>query len=96
VVAALAVGLGFGLRSTAGGIAALVALLLVLPGIARLLPDTWQTHVVPYLPSNAGGGVFAVRPDPGMLGTWSGFAVFCLWAAVALVLGAVVLNRRDA
>ena len=96
VVAALAVGLGFVLRSTAGGIAALVALLLVLPGIARLLPDTWQTHVVPYLPSNAGSGVFAVRSDPGMLGTWPGFAVFCLWAAVALVLGAVVLKRRDA
>ena len=96
VVAALAVGLGFVLRSTAGGIATLVGLLLVLPGIARLLPDTWQTHVVPYLPSNAGGGVFAVQSDPGMLSTWAGFAVFCVWAVAALVLGAVVLKRRDA
>jgi ABC-2 type transport system permease protein len=96
VVAALAVGLGFLLRNTAGGIATLVGLLLVLPGIAHLLPDTWQTHVLPYLPSNAGAGVFAVQPEPGMLGTWSGFAVFCAWAVAALVGGAVVLRRRDA
>jgi ABC-2 type transport system permease protein len=96
VVGALAVGLGFALRSTAGGIATLVALLLVLPGLSRLLPSTWQPHVVPYLPSNAGGSVFAVRADPGMLGTWTGFAVFCAWAVAALLIGALVLKRRDA
>jgi len=53
-----------------------------------LLPDTWQPHVLPYLPSNAGGSVFAVQPEAGMLGVWTGFAVFCAWAAAALVLGA--------
>jgi ABC-type transport system involved in multi-copper enzyme maturation permease subunit len=96
VVGALAVGLGFVLRSTAGGIATLVGLLLVLPGLARLLPDTWQPHIVPYLPSNAGAGVWAVQSEPGMLSAWTGFAVFCAWAAAALLLGAVVLKRRDA
>jgi hypothetical protein len=96
VVAALAVGLGFVLRSTAGGIAALVGLLLVLPGVGRLLPDTWQPHVLPYLPSNAGASVFQLHPDTGMLGTWAGFGVFCAWAAAALLLGAVLLRRRDA
>jgi ABC-type transport system involved in multi-copper enzyme maturation permease subunit len=96
VVGALAIGLGFVLRSTAGGIATLVGLLLVLPGVGRLLPDTWQPHVLPYLPSNAGGGVFAVQPEPGMLSTWTGYAVFCAWAVAALVVGAVVLKRRDA
>jgi ABC-2 type transport system permease protein len=96
VVGALAVGLGFVLRSTAGGIATLVGLLLVLPGIGRLLPDTWQPHVLPYLPSNAGAQVFGVQPETGMLSTWTGFAVFCAWAAAALVLGLVVLKRRDA
>jgi ABC-2 type transport system permease protein len=96
VVGALAVGLGFVLRSTAGGIAALVGLLLVLPGVGRLLPTTWQPHVLPYLPSNAGAGVYAVHPETGMLSTWTGFAVFCAWAVAALVLGAFVLKRRDA
>ena len=96
VVGALAVGLGFALRSTAGGIATLVGLLLVLPGLGRLLPDSWQPHVLPYLPSNAGSQVYAVHGDAGMLGTWTGFAVFCAWAAAALLAGALVLKRRDA
>jgi ABC-2 type transport system permease protein len=96
VVALFAVGLGFLLRNTAGAIATLFGLLLVLPGLGRLLPDTWQPHVLPYLPSNAGGSVFAVQPEAGMLGVWTGFAVFCAWAAAALVLGALVLKRRDA
>jgi ABC-type transport system involved in multi-copper enzyme maturation permease subunit len=96
VVGALAVGLGFILRSTAGGNATLVGLLLVLPGVAQLLPDTWQPHILPYLPSNAGASVWAVQPEPGMLSAWTGFAVFCAWAVAAVLLGAFVLKRRDA
>ena len=38
VVGVLAVALGFIVRSTAGGVAAFVGLLMVLPAIARLLP----------------------------------------------------------
>jgi ABC-type transport system involved in multi-copper enzyme maturation permease subunit len=96
VVGAFAMGLGFVVRSTAGGITALFGLLLVLPGLSRLLPDTWQPHVIPYLPSSAGAGLFAARPEAGMLSTWVGFAVFCAWAVAALIAGAVVLRRRDA
>jgi ABC-type transport system involved in multi-copper enzyme maturation permease subunit len=96
VVALFALGLGFALRNTAGTIATLFALLLVVPGLAQLLPTSWQPHVIPYLPSNAGASVFQVHPDTGMLGTWTGFAVFCAWAAAALVAGLVVLKRRDA
>jgi ABC-type transport system involved in multi-copper enzyme maturation permease subunit len=96
VVALFALGLGFALRNTAGTIATVFGLLLVVPGLAQLLPTSWQPHVLPYLPSNAGAGVFAVQPEAGMLGVWTGFAVFCAWAAAALLLGAFVLKRRDA
>jgi ABC-type transport system involved in multi-copper enzyme maturation permease subunit len=96
VVGLLAVGLGFIVRSTAGGIATLFGLLLVLPALAHALPSNWQSAVSPYLPSNAGGAVFAVRPDPGTLSTWVGFAVFCGYAVAAIVVGAVLLMRRDA
>jgi ABC-2 type transport system permease protein len=37
-----------------------------------------------------------VRTDPGMLSTWTGFAVLCAWAAAALLIGAIMLRRRDA
>jgi ABC-type transport system involved in multi-copper enzyme maturation permease subunit len=96
VIALFAIGIGFIVRNTAGGIATLFGILLVAPGLGQLLPTSWQPHVLPYLPANAGAGVYSVRTDPGMLSTWTGFLVLCIWAAVALVVGAVLLRRRDA
>lgn len=96
VVAALALGIGFALRSTAGGIATTFGLLLVLPAIGHVLPSSWQRHTLPYLPSNAGGALYDLHPDPGTLSPWVGSTVMCTWAVAALVIGAVVLQRRDA
>ncbi len=96
VVALLGVGLGFVVRNTAGGIAALVGLLLVLPGILAILPDSWQTTIGPYLPSNAGAAIYDLHPDPGTLPPWTGLGVFFLYALAALIAGAIVLQRRDA
>ena len=92
----LGVGLGWILRHTAGAIASLFGLVLILPSVSELLPDTWQPHIVPYLPSNAGGQLASANPDPGGLAPWTGFGVFCVWIAVAIVAGVVVLRRRDA
>ncbi len=96
VVAVLAIGLGFIIRSTAGGIATLFGLLLVLPAIGHVLPTSWQQHVLPYLPSNAGGALYTLKPDPGTLAPWTGFGVMCLWALAAVVAAVVLLRRRDA
>ncbi|HET9731664.1 MAG TPA: ABC transporter permease subunit [Acidimicrobiales bacterium] len=96
VVALFAVGLGFVVRNTAGGIAVLFALLLVLPGIVHALPSSWQHHVLPYLPSQAGGSVFSLRRDADTLSPWTGFGVFVAWAAAAVAAGAAMLVRRDA
>jgi hypothetical protein len=96
LVGVLAVAFGFLIRSTAGGIAALFALLLVLPGIGQLLPASWQTHTLPYLPSNAGAAMFSARPDPSALSPGTGLLVLCIWVVVALAAAAVVLRRRDA
>jgi ABC-2 type transport system permease protein len=96
VVGVLAMGIGFALRNTAGGIAAAFGLLLVVPGLGNALPASWQPHVLPYLPSNAGSVLFNLHPDPGSLGPWTGFGVMCLWAAAAVAAGAVRLTRSDA
>lgn len=96
VVGILGVALGFIVRSTAGGIASLVGLLLVLPTIGRVLPSDWQQNVIPYLPSNAGGALFSLKPDPGTLAPWTGFGVMCLWAVVAVAAAALLVRRRDA
>ena len=96
VVALLAVALGFILQSTAGGIATLFGLLLVLPGIGLLLPTDWQTHTVPYLPSNAGESLYSAAPDPTALSPATGLLVLLIWVVVGLAAGTLLLKRRDA
>jgi ABC-2 type transport system permease protein len=96
LVGVLAVAFGFMIRSTAGGIATLFGLLLVVPGVGQLLPASWQTHTLPYLPSNAGSSIFSVHTDPSALSPGAGLLVLCIWVAAALTGAAVVLRRRDA
>ena len=96
VVGMLGVALGWLIRHTAGAIATLFGLLLVLPGIAEALPDSWAPHIVPYLPSNAGQALVTVHPEAALLAPWTGFAWFCGYVAVALVAAAILLKRRDA
>jgi len=95
-VGLLGVALGWIIRSTAGGIATLFGLLLVLPALGEALPDSWAQHINPYLPSNAGQSVAAVHPDTGMLAPWTGFAVFCVYVVVGFVFAVVLVKRRDA
>lgn len=96
VVGLLGVAFGWIVRHTAGAIATLFGLLLVLPALGDALPDSWAPHIVPYLPSNAGQEVLTVHPEAGMLAPWTGFAVFCVYLVVAIAAAAVLLKRRDA
>lgn len=96
VIGLLGVALGALLRSTAGAISALVALILLVPLLGSLLGSWFKTHIYPYLPSNAGGDLMAVHHASGTLPPWNGFAVMCGWAAAALALAAYGLWRRDA
>ncbi len=95
VMGLFGLGLGAIVRNTAGGIAALAGIVFVLPPVIGLLPSSITDSVDPYLPSNAGGAVWTINPDPHTLAPWVGFAVFCAYAAVVLVLAAVLLRRRD-
>lgn len=92
----LAVALGFIIRSTAGGVATLFGLLLVLPALGLVLPASWQHHVLPYLPSNAGASMFKLKLDASDLSAGTGLLVLCLWVAAALAAAAVTVRRRDA
>lgn len=97
LVGLLALGLGFIVRSTAGAIATLVGLLLVLPGIGQLLPTSWENTTLPYLPSNAGASMFNPRPeDPAALTAGQGLIVLSLWAVASLLVAGICLQRRDA
>lgn len=96
VIGIFAFGLGALIRNTAGGIATLFGLLLVLPILTNVLPSPWNADVSRYLPLEAGTQVLLSHPDPTGLSTWWGFGVFCLWAAAAVLGAAVLVTRRDA
>lgn len=97
VLGLLGLGLGAVIRAGAGAIATLFGLLFGPALLLDLLPHGWQTTVGPYLPMQAGSQVFvAVSSEPDSLGAWTGFGVFCLYAAVALAAGFVLIHRRDA
>lgn len=96
VTGMLCTALGAIVRSTAGGIAAYVGLLFVLPGINAILPSTLSESIEPYLPSNAGTGIAQVAPGANMLSPWGGFALYCGYTAAAVIIAAYLLRRRDA
>lgn len=92
----LGLALGAILRHTAGAIGALVALILVLPTIAALLPGSWSEPLTKILPSNAGGVFMSAHPSSALLSPWVGLAVFVAWVVGALAVAAVLMRRRDA
>jgi ABC-type transport system involved in multi-copper enzyme maturation permease subunit len=111
VAAVLALGIGAVLRRSAAAVTAVIAV-IVLPyffaGPLAVLPAgaaDWLLRVTPaagfaiqagyprypqldysYTPAN---GYFPLAP-------WAGFAVLCMWAALALGLAGFLLRRRDA
>jgi len=96
VVALIGVALGAILRNVAGAIATLVGILLILPVIASALPQTWADRINKYLPSNAGQALMSFSSDSRQMSPWRGFALFCGYAAFAIVVAAVSLRKRDA
>lgn len=95
-VGLLGLGIATIVRSTAAGISVVVGLLFVVPVLAGFLPQWWQEHVVKYFPGSAGIGVFMNEHGPSQLEPWPGLALFAGYALLALVVGGVLLARRDA
>ena len=98
-VGLLGFGIGLLLRHTAGAICAAVALLFVASILVNLLPEDWQNHVDRWLPAIAGGSVWSVVPQPSppaTFGPWTGLAVLCGWAALAIAGGTYLFRRRNA
>jgi ABC-2 type transport system permease protein len=98
VVGLLGMALGFLTRNTAGGIAALVGILLVLPAIGQAFPASWQHSVLPYFPNNAGQALYTLGhgDNQTLLHPWAGFGLFAGYTVVVFATAAFSLRRRDA
>ncbi|MFC4150456.1 ABC transporter permease [Micromonospora mangrovi] len=95
-VGVLGMALGALLRNTAGALTSVVALLLVVPGVVSLLPESWSDTIAPYLPSNAGQAFMSVSSNPDLLSPGAGLAVLVGWLVVLLGAATLTLRRRDA
>ena len=94
--ALLAVGLGLLLRSTAGGLVTVIALVLVLPPLLGNLPYEWAVDLSAVMPgSNAIFLIVGEGPGDDMTVT-SSRGTLAAWAVSALVAGGWRLLRTDA
>lgn len=93
LVAVFSLGLGTILRSSAGGIAAALGVILLLPTVLQLIPADWVADLMPYILSNAGTASFVMN---GTMEPWQNILVVLGWVAVSLAGAAVLLKRRDA
>ncbi|MFC0506573.1 hypothetical protein [Micromonospora costi] len=90
----LAVGLGFLLRNTAGGLVAAFLLMLVLPLLLPQFGYAWLDALAHVLPGT-GAAFLLLGKVPGMT-TTSSVLVLLTWAAGVLLLGWLRLVRDDA
>ena len=96
-IAVLALAIGAMLRHTAGALATVLALLLVVENVIGALPFRFFEVVSPYLPQTA--GMRLLLEDHYLadgLGPWQGYGVLAAWTVLGLAVAAVLLRRRDA
>lgn len=96
LIGLLGIGLGSLLRSAAGAISALVAMLYVLPGLTAALPSSIEHAIQKFWPTQAGEQITAVVRTSNTLPAWLGFGVMALFTAIVITAAAVRLERRDA
>jgi ABC-2 type transport system permease protein len=95
VVAMMGLGLGAIIRHTAGGITALVAL-IILPATLALLPPPWGARIGRFTLLEAARQVTALHPATNLFSPALSLLVLLAWPAATLGLAALVITRRDA
>jgi len=104
-VALLALAIGALVRRTAGAMATVLGLLLVVETVFALVPVRFFEVVSPFLPATAGQRLLldaesmaltdAMR-DAAHLTPWQGYGVMLAWVVVLGAVATVLLRRRDA
>ena len=96
VLALLGTALGVMLRHAAGAIGSIVAILLVLPGIADALPTSWSQPIEKWWPTNAGTAGGHHQPGQPHLGGVDGLRGHGRLRGGRAGRRLLLLERRDA
>ncbi|WP_405606532.1 ABC transporter permease [Streptomyces sp. NBC_00076] len=98
LVALMGLGVATAVRDAASAIGIVLGLLYLFPVVTRVVNDLeWQRHLQQISPMTAGLAVQAtVHLHELPIGPWAGLGVLATWAAAALLVGSLLLHRRDA
>ena len=95
VVAMLGLAVGAIVRHTAGGIAAVIGV-IILPGILAVLPAPWGGRIGRFTLVDAAHQVTALHPATNLFAPALSLVVLLAWPALALLAAALMITRRDA
>ncbi|MFI6944181.1 ABC transporter permease [Streptomyces sp. NPDC050418] len=90
-----ALGLGAVLRSVAGGIAAFVGGIMILPEVISMIPVDAVDTAIEYFPVQAAGNVGALDTLAGAPSPAASLVALILWAIGSVAVAAFFLKRRD-
>ena len=98
LIALLSLGISTAVRDSAAGIGVVLGLLFAFPiALVMVSNPHWHRHLEQIAPMNAGLGIQTTVDVHSLpLSPWAGLGVLGLWAGGALLLGALVLQLRDA
>jgi ABC-2 type transport system permease protein len=96
IITLVGLGLGAIIRHTAGAIAALFALVFLIPQVIHAMPDPWATRIGKYMLDNAGQQMTALHGAPGYFPPGASLIVCLAYPAVALAAAAILTTLRDA
>lgn len=102
LVGLIALALGTIIRNSAGGIAAALGLILVVPTIVGIIAGVtkadWAADLGQYLPSSGGSQMYNALQAPGavQLEPWQGALVVITWVVVLMAGAVILLKKRDA
>lgn len=98
LIALIGVGVAAMVRDAAAAVGLVLGLLYLTPIITTLVSDpTWRDRLRAWSPMTAGLAIQStvdVEAEP--IAPWPGLGILALWAAAALVAGALTLRLRDA
>lgn len=105
LIGVFAFALGAIIRASAGAIGAALGVVLVLPPVLGLVTQlaqaAWVGNIAKFLPGGA-ATMYAYEPTGGVdatgvvtLNAWEGLALIVAWDVVLLVVGSILIRRRD-
>ena len=96
IITLTGLGLGGVIRHTAGAIAALFALVFLIPQVIHAMPAPWPTRIGKYMLDNAGQQMTALHGAPGYFPPGPSLIVCLSYPAAALAAAAILITLRDA